>query len=97
MKFYEKTLASMVAKGLIGDDLFTSQWEAARRQIAARRSERKRNLDQKAVIDPEAYNRMKIRKQEKERSRKKRVLEKRKMKAPGSQSKKLKFNSAEKL
>ena len=121
----------MIAKSLIGDDLFTTEWESARRQIVARRSERKRNLDQKergrqyifrnkfffrnfysfskyfffqnadlelkAVIDPEAFNRMKIKKHEKERTRKKRILEKRKMKEPGSQSKKLKFNSVEKL
>ena len=37
----------MIAKSLIGDDLFTTEWESARRQIVARRSERKRNLDQK--------------------------------------------------
>ena len=37
----------MIAKSLIGEDLFTSEWESARRQIVARRSERKRNLDQK--------------------------------------------------
>ena len=70
----------MIAKSLITETIFTAQWESARRQIAARRSERKRNLDQMAVIDPEGFNRLKIKKHEKERTRKKRVLEKRKMK-----------------
>jgi len=89
--------ASMIAKSLITETVFTQQWEAARRQIAERRSERKRNLDQMAVIDPEGFNRLKIKKHEKERTRKKRVIEKRRMKEPGSQSKKLKFNTVEKL
>ena len=87
----------MVAKKMIGEDLFTREWEMARKQIIARRSERKRKLDQQAIIDPESFNQMKIKKHDKERRRKKRVIEQRKMKEPGSQSKRLKFNSAEKL
>ena len=67
------------------------------KQIVGRRSERKRNLDTKAVIDQEAFNRMKIKKHEKERKRRKRVLEEKKMVKPGSQAKQKKFNSVEKL
>jgi len=40
---------------------------------------------------------MKIKKHEKERKRKKKVLEEKKMVRPGSQSKKRKFNSVEKM
>ena len=87
----------MVAKKLIGEDLFMKNWELARKQIVGRRSERKRNLDTKAVIDQEAFNRMKIKKHEKERKRRKRVLEEKKMVKPGSQAKQKKFNSVEKL
>ena len=89
--------ASMVVKKMIGDDIFTSEWEAARKQITSRRSERKRKLDQQAIIDPEAFNRKNIKKHEKERKRKKKLLEERKMVAPGTQSKKQKFNSVEKM
>ena len=53
----------MVAKKLIGEEVFSTNWEAARKQITSRRSERKRNLDQKAVIDPESFNKMKIKKE----------------------------------
>ena len=87
----------MVVKKMIGDDIFTSEWEAARKQITSRRSERKRKLDQQAIIDPEAFNRKNIKKHEKERKRKKKLLEERKMVAPGTQSKKQKFNSVEKM
>ena len=87
----------MVVKKMIGDEIFTSEWEAARKQITSRRSERKRKLDQQAIIDPEAFNRKNIKKHEKERKRKKKLLEERKMVAPGTQSKKQKFNSVEKM
>ena len=87
----------MVAKKLIGEDLFMTNWEKARKQIGERRKERKSAMDTKAVADPEEFSRLKIRKQEKERKRRKRVLEERKMVKPGTQSKKKKFNIVEKL
>ena len=79
----------MVVKKMVGDDLFTENWEKARRQMTKRRAERKKTLDELAVTDPELFNQRKIRKQEKETARRKRRLEEKKLNPSGTKVKKM--------
>ena len=86
----------MVVKKMIGDDLFTDNWEKARRQITKRRADRRKNMDELAVTDPELFNQIKIRKQEKETARRKRRLEEKKLNPSGT-AKVKKLNTVESL
>jgi hypothetical protein len=85
----------MVVKKMIGDDLFGTSWEAARKSIAKRRIERKKVHDVKAVLDPESFNKMKIKKQEKEKIRRKRKIDELKLKPNNHKMKK--FNTLDKM
>ena len=88
-------LAAMVIKKMIGEDLFGENWEKARKQISKRRIDRRKGHDEKAVIDPEVFNQIKIKKQEKEKLRRKRKIQEMKLKPNGVKVKK--FNTLEKM
>ena len=94
--YVKKYSAAMVVKKMIGDDLFTDNWEKARRQITKRRADRRKNMDELAVTDPELFNQIKIRKQEKETARRKRRLEEKKLNPSGT-AKVKKLNTVESL
>jgi len=78
----------MVVKKMVGEDLFGENWEKARKQISKRRTERRKEHDEKAIVDPELFNRMKIKKQEKEKLRRKRKIQEMKLKPSGVKVKK---------